>query len=72
MYHVGNRDRFYLNYEDIPLNMINAIISAEDKTFFQHQGFDIRGIANAFYYNIKIFILKIIITMSVLLQLHNN
>ena len=48
MYHVGNRDRFYLDYDDIPKNMINAIISAEDKTFFQHQGFDIKGIANAF------------------------
>ena len=53
MYHVGNRDRFYLDYEDIPEGMINAIISAEDKTFFQHQGFDIKGIANAFIINIK-------------------
>ncbi len=53
MYHVGNRDRFYLDYKDIPRNMINAIISAEDKTFFQHQGFDIRGIANAFIINLK-------------------
>ena len=34
MYHVGNRDRFYLDFEDIPKNMINAIIAAEDKTFF--------------------------------------
>ena len=25
---------FILDYEDIPKNMINAIISAEDKTFF--------------------------------------
>ncbi len=53
MYHVGNRDRFYLDYEDIPKNMINAIISAEDKTFFQHQGFDIKGIVNAFFINLK-------------------
>ena len=53
MYHIGNRDRFYLDYKDIPKNMINAIISAEDKTFFQHQGFDIRGIANAFIINLK-------------------
>ena len=30
MYHVGNRDRFYLDFEDIPKNMINAIISGED------------------------------------------
>ena len=53
MYHVGNRDRFYLDYNDIPENMIKAIISAEDKTFFQHQGFDIKGIANAFIVNLK-------------------
>ncbi len=53
MYHVGNRDRFYLEYKEIPKNMINAIISAEDKTFFKHQGFDIKGIANAFIINVK-------------------
>ena len=53
MYHVGNRDRFYLNYQDIPKNMINAIISAEDKTFFYHQGFDIKGIINAFIINLR-------------------
>jgi membrane carboxypeptidase/penicillin-binding protein len=33
--------------------MINAIIAAEDKTFFEHQGFDIKGIANAFIINIR-------------------
>ena len=53
MYHVGSRDRFYLDYKDIPTNMIHSIISAEDKTFFQHQGFDIKGIANAFFINLK-------------------
>ena len=53
MYHIGTRDRFYLNYEDIPLNMINAIISAEDKTFFEHQGFDLKGILNAFIINLR-------------------
>ena len=53
MYHIGNRDRFYLNYEDLPKKMVEAIISAEDKTFFEHQGFDIKGILNAFIINIK-------------------
>ena len=53
MYHIGNRDRFYLNYNDLPVNMINAIISAEDKTFFEHQGFDVKGIINAFLTNLK-------------------
>ena len=53
LYHVGARDRFYLEYEDIPQDMINAIISAEDRTFFEHQGFDFKGIVNAFLVNIK-------------------
>jgi penicillin-binding protein 1A len=53
LYHVGTRDRFYLEYEDIPQDMINAIISAEDRTFFEHQGFDFKGIVNAFVINIK-------------------
>ena len=53
MYHVGNRDRFYLNYQDIPKNMIEAILAAEDKTFFKHQGYDIKGIINAFIINLK-------------------
>ncbi|MDC0968238.1 PBP1A family penicillin-binding protein [Alphaproteobacteria bacterium] len=53
LYHVGTRDRFYLEYKDIPQDMINAIISAEDRTFFEHQGFDFKGIVNAFVINIK-------------------
>ncbi len=58
MYHVGNRDRFYLNYTDMPVEMINAILSAEDKSFFTHSGFDLRGIANAFLVNIKNIFIK--------------
>ena len=53
LYHVGARDRFYIEYEDIPPEMIQAIISAEDKTFFQHQGYDVGGIINAFIVNLK-------------------
>ena len=64
LYHVGTRDRFYLEYKDIPQDMINAIISAEDRTFFEHQGFDFKGIVNAFVINIKnIFSKKIIIML---------
>ena len=53
LYHVGTRDRFYIEYDDIPIKMIHAILAAEDKTFFQHQGYDIKGIINAFLVNIK-------------------
>ena len=53
LYHVGTRDRFYIEYNDIPVEMIQAILAAEDKTFFQHQGYDIKGIINAFLVNLK-------------------
>jgi penicillin-binding protein 1A len=53
LYHVGTRDRFYIEYNDLPVEMIHAIIAAEDKTFFQHQGYDIKGIVNAFLVNLK-------------------
>ena len=53
LYHVGTRDRFYIEYNDIPVEMVQAILAAEDKTFFQHQGYDIKGIINAFLVNLK-------------------
>ena len=53
LYHVGTRDRFYIEYNDIPVEMTQAILAAEDKTFFQHQGYDIKGIINAFIVNLK-------------------
>ena len=34
MYHVGNRDRFYLDYQDIPKYMINALYRLRIKPFF--------------------------------------
>jgi len=53
LYHVGTKDRFYLNYKKIPETMIEAIISAEDKNYFTHQGYDVRGILRAAIVNIK-------------------
>ena len=53
LYLVGARDRFYIEYKDIPPEIIQAIISAEDKTFFEHQGYDVGGIINAFLVNFK-------------------
>ncbi|MBZ5528183.1 MAG: PBP1A family penicillin-binding protein [Acidobacteriia bacterium] len=32
--------RRYVRYEDLPKVMINALLSAEDKRFFEHPGFD--------------------------------
>ena len=41
--------RIYAPYEDIPELVRNAFISAEDKNFYEHDGFDLRGIAAAVY-----------------------
>jgi penicillin-binding protein 1A len=40
--------RLFVPIEDIPDLVVHAFISAEDKNFFTHQGYDPRGIAAAF------------------------
>ena len=36
-----NREkRRIVRFQDVPENLVNAIIAAEDKSFFQHSGFD--------------------------------
>ena len=39
--------------EDINYNLINAVVSVEDKNFYHHHGFDYLRIAKAMYLNIK-------------------
>jgi len=58
LYHVGNKDRFYLQYNQIPTEMVNAILAAEDKNFFLHQGFDIQGIFRSILVNINNILFK--------------
>ena len=58
LYHVGNKDRFYLEYNQIPTEMINAILAAEDKNFFLHQGFDLQGIFRSIFVNINNILFK--------------
>lgn len=42
-----------LNYDDIPANLRNAILAAEDRRFFSHYGIDPRGILRALVRNLK-------------------
>jgi penicillin-binding protein 1A len=44
--------RIFLPYGEMPRRLVQAFISAEDKTFFEHQGIDWAGIANAVLTNI--------------------
>jgi penicillin-binding protein 1B len=45
--------RRVVKYDDIPPVMVNALLSAEDKHFFQHRGFDPAGIVRAAYVDVK-------------------
>jgi len=44
--------RVYLPYAELPPRLVQAFISAEDKTFFEHEGIDWLGIANAVVTNV--------------------
>lgn len=41
--------RIYIPFDEIPDLVKQAFISAEDKNFYEHAGFDVRGIAAALY-----------------------
>ncbi len=43
----GEKDAYYISYEDIPVYVRQAIVSTEDKRFYKHKGIDYRGILRA-------------------------
>ena len=45
----GEERRLFAPYEDIPEGMILAVLAAEDRNFFEHEGFDIRALGIALY-----------------------
>jgi len=45
--------RIFVELDDMPPNLINAFISAEDKNFWTHHGFDILGIIRATIGNVS-------------------
>ncbi len=49
----GSSTSEWVSLEDINYNLINAVISVEDKNFYHHHGFDYLRIAKAMYLNIK-------------------
>ncbi len=48
----GEENRELVSYEQIPRNLIDAVIAIEDERFYQHQGFDIEGIIRSFIINL--------------------
>ena len=49
----GSRSNEWANLEDISSDLINAVISVEDKNFYNHHGFDYLRIAKAIFTNLK-------------------
>ena len=49
----GRSKRILIRYSDLPPTLIQAVVSAEDKRFFEHPGFDVLRIGKAFYVDLK-------------------
>ena len=49
----GSGNNEWVSLDEISDELINAVLSTEDKNFYKHQGFDYFRIAKALYTNIK-------------------
>ena len=49
----GEENRDMVSLEQMPKNLVNAVISIEDERFYKHTGVDLQGIARAFLINLQ-------------------
>ncbi len=49
---IGEQRRIPVKYEQIPQVVVDAFIAAEDDQFFEHHGFDWKGIVRALFVNV--------------------
>jgi len=49
----GGVDRVSVTYDQLPPVLVNAVVAAEDRTFFTHRGVDPVGIVRAFWANLR-------------------
>jgi len=52
-YVVGPKNRYWTPMESVPLEMIWAVVVAEDGKFFSHAGIDVKAIKSAIAYDLK-------------------
>jgi penicillin-binding protein 1A len=45
--------RRYVPFDEIPEQFVQGLVAAEDQHFWDHPGFDVRGITRAFLHNLK-------------------
>jgi len=43
-----NENRTFVDYEDLPPSLINALVATEDVRFYNHSGIDLRGLVRVF------------------------
>lgn len=48
----ANQNRTIVGLDEVPLRLRQATIAIEDKDFYKHNGFDLRGIARALYVDV--------------------
>ncbi len=49
----ADENRIFVEYDQLPANLINAFLAAEDKKFWRHSGIDLVGICRAILMNTK-------------------
>ena len=47
IYPGNNQDRVLVRLAEVPKHLVHALIATEDRSFYSHHGFDLRGIARA-------------------------
>ena len=47
IYPANNEDRILVRLKDVPKHFVDALIAIEDRSFYSHAGFDVRGLARA-------------------------
>lgn len=49
----GAKKRLPLRYDELPKDLVNAFVAAEDQRFFEHPGVDYQGILRAVWYLVR-------------------
>ena len=49
---LGDTKNSYIKYEYIPKTLIDALVSIEDLSFFEHDGFDVKRISSSLLNNL--------------------
>lgn len=44
-YYYKNQNRTYVDYDELPAHLVEALIATEDKRFYRHSGIDAKGLA---------------------------